>query len=109
MIADDVLTPEEASALLKVPRRTLVELCRRGEVPGARKVGRRWRIPRAGLGRMFVEVERADLQTRVESLEDRDLSPGDPAGLDRRGLEEGRRGVRSADAARAPGRGPRRS
>ena len=36
----DVLTPDEAAALLKVPRRTVVALCARGDLVGAAKVGR---------------------------------------------------------------------
>jgi hypothetical protein len=35
---EEVLSPDEAAAWLKVPRKTFTALCRRGVVPGARKV-----------------------------------------------------------------------
>lgn len=49
----DLLTPDEAASELKVPVRTVVQLCAQGRIPGAAKVGRRWRIPRAALERLF--------------------------------------------------------
>jgi len=42
---DEILTTEEVAKHLKLPPSTIVLLCARGEIPGARKVGRRWRIP----------------------------------------------------------------
>ena len=48
MEADEVLTCEEASALLKVSNKTLLRLARDGEVP-AQKVGRAWRFCRSEL------------------------------------------------------------
>lgn len=44
----DVLTAEEAAALLRVSTKTLLALAREGEVPGE-KVGRAWRFLRAEL------------------------------------------------------------
>jgi excisionase family DNA binding protein len=41
-----VLTPAEAQELLRVSRNTLYELLRRGRVPGARRLGRSYRIHR---------------------------------------------------------------
>ncbi len=52
-LALDVLTPEEAGALLRVPVKTVVQLFRQGRIPTAVKVGRRWRILRSGLSAMF--------------------------------------------------------
>jgi hypothetical protein len=43
---DDILTPEEFAPLVKIAAKTPVGLCRKGRIPGARKVGRFWRIPR---------------------------------------------------------------
>jgi excisionase family DNA binding protein len=43
-----VYTPEEATAVLKVGRRTLLELLRTGQLPG-RKVGGQWRIAEPAL------------------------------------------------------------
>ncbi len=37
------LTPEEAAEYLKVSKRTLLDLARRGQIPG-RKIGNRWRF-----------------------------------------------------------------
>jgi len=51
-----LLTPDDAAAILRVPVRTVVQLCAQGRIPGAAKVGRRWRIPEAGLGRMFPDA-----------------------------------------------------
>lgn len=39
-----VLTPEEAAEILKVSPKTVVQLCREGRIPGAKKIGRRWRM-----------------------------------------------------------------
>lgn len=46
----DVLTASEASALLGIPRSTLYELARRGDLP-ARQIGRRWIFRRSLLDR----------------------------------------------------------
>ena len=47
---DDVLTVEEASNILKVSRKTLYNLMKRGEIHAV-KVGKRWRILRISLER----------------------------------------------------------
>lgn len=46
--ADEVLTAEEAAALLKVSTKTLLRLARDGDLPG-QKVGRAWRFVRSEL------------------------------------------------------------
>lgn len=46
--ADEVLTAEEAAALLKVSTKTLLRLARSGDLPG-QKVGRAWRFVRGDL------------------------------------------------------------
>lgn len=48
MTERDVLTSEEAAALLRVSRKTLYRLARNRELPGT-KVGRSWRFHRADL------------------------------------------------------------
>ncbi len=48
MAERDVLTPDEAAALLRVSRTTLYRLARNGELPGT-KVGRSWRFYRGDL------------------------------------------------------------
>ena len=40
-----MLTPEEVAEKLRVTSRHIRNLCDRGEIPGARKVGNLWRIP----------------------------------------------------------------
>ena len=45
----EVLSPEDAAAMLKIPRKTFLGLCRRGFVPGAQKIGRHWRVTRSAL------------------------------------------------------------
>ncbi len=52
MTGPEFLTPNQAAELLQLPRRTVLELCRRGEL-GARKLGRTWRIPRQAIERVF--------------------------------------------------------
>src|SRR5688500_3667103 len=49
----EVPAPQQAAELLQVPRRTVVRPCARGERLGARKLGRRWRIPRSALSAIF--------------------------------------------------------
>ena len=48
-----VYTPDELALALHVPRKTIVALCRTGKLPGARKVGRGWRIPEAAVASFF--------------------------------------------------------
>ena len=45
---DEILTCQEASALLKVSDKTLLKLAREGDLPG-QKVGRAWRFCRTDL------------------------------------------------------------
>ncbi len=52
MTQHEVLTPEQAADVLQLPKRTVLDLCRRGEL-GAKKLGRRWRIPRESLRTVF--------------------------------------------------------
>ncbi len=40
-------TPEEVASYLDVTPDTIRDLCRKGEIRGARQVGRQWRIPRS--------------------------------------------------------------
>ena len=47
-VVDEVLTPEEAAALLKVSTKTVLRRARAGELP-AGKVGRAWRFRRSEL------------------------------------------------------------
>lgn len=42
-------TPEETAMYLGVEPNTIRELARKGKIPGARKIGRVWRIPRSYL------------------------------------------------------------
>ena len=55
----DVLTASEASALLGIPRSTLYELARRGDLP-ARQIGRRWIFRRSLLDRATLPQSEPD-------------------------------------------------
>lgn len=44
----DIITPQEAAAILKLHQRTIYKLLKEGNLPGAR-VGGVWRINRAAL------------------------------------------------------------
>lgn len=46
---DDVYTPDEFAAKVKLPRRTVTDLCARGEIPGAFQLAGEWRIPADGV------------------------------------------------------------
>ena len=54
----DVLTIEELSAYLKIPKSTLYKLVREGKIP-SQKVGRHWRFRKEAIDRWLDE-------TRVE-------------------------------------------
>ncbi len=45
----DYIPMEEAMALTGYKRANITLLCRQGKIAGAKKVGNRWLIPRAGL------------------------------------------------------------
>lgn len=58
----DVLTIEELSAYLKIPKSTLYKVVREGKIP-SQKVGRHWRFRKAAIDRWLEEIraEEADL------------------------------------------------
>lgn len=41
-----IITVDEASALLRVSKKAVYDMLRRDQLPGARKVGRSWRMHR---------------------------------------------------------------
>jgi len=51
----DVLTIEELSAYLKIPRSTLYKLVREGRIP-SQKVGRHWRFRKEAIDRWLDET-----------------------------------------------------
>ena len=51
----DVLTIEELSAYLKIPRSTLYKLVREGKIP-SQKVGRHWRFRKEAIDRWLDET-----------------------------------------------------
>jgi excisionase family DNA binding protein len=53
--ADEVLTADEAAALLKVSKKTVLRQARVGDLPAV-KVGRSWRFLRSQLLARFGEV-----------------------------------------------------
>ena len=59
----DVLTIEELSVYLKIPKSTLYKLVREGKVP-AQKVGRHWRFRKKAIDRWLDEtrVEEPDIK-----------------------------------------------
>lgn len=46
--AHDLLFPEEVAAALRIAKRTVYDLCKRGDI-AALKVASEWRIPRTAL------------------------------------------------------------
>ena len=52
----EVLTPKRGEGGFELPAKTVSALCARGDIcPGARKLGRCWRIPRWAIQRLFEE------------------------------------------------------
>lgn len=58
MTDHDVLTLDEAAALLRLDRRTVADAIRRGDLPG-RKIGRRWRLSRRAVLRWIGAADHA--------------------------------------------------
>ncbi len=59
---DDVLTIDELSAYLKIPKSTLYLLARRGKMP-CQKIGRHWRFQKNAIDRWLAEM-RGNTQKR---------------------------------------------
>lgn len=62
---DDVLTIEELSAYLKVPKSTLYKLVREGKLP-SHKVGRHWRFRKEAIDRWLDETRAEKPDARGE-------------------------------------------
>ena len=57
----DVLTIEELSAYLKIPRSTLYKLVREGKIP-SQKIGRHWRFRKETIDRWLDETQGESIQ-----------------------------------------------
>jgi len=60
-----VLTIEELSAYLKIPKSTLYKLVREGKVP-SQKVGRHWRFRKEAIDRWLDETQAEEPDTKGE-------------------------------------------
>ena len=54
-MTDTLLTPAEAAERLRVTPQTVTGMARRGDLPGAAKVGAQWRIPESAISGLFAE------------------------------------------------------
>ena len=61
----DVLTIEELSFYLKIPKSTLYKLVREGRVP-SQKVGRHWRFRKVAIDRWLDETRAEEPETKGE-------------------------------------------
>jgi excisionase family DNA binding protein len=61
----DVLTIEELSFYLKIPKSTLYKLVREGRVP-SQKVGRHWRFRKVAIDRWLDETRAEEQDTKGE-------------------------------------------
>ena len=61
----DVLTIEELSFYLKIPKSTLYKLVREGKVP-SQKVGRHWRFRKEAIDRWLDETRAEEPDTKGE-------------------------------------------
>jgi excisionase family DNA binding protein len=59
----DVLTIEELSVYLKIPKSTLYKLVREGRVP-SQKVGRHWRFRKVAIDRWLDETRAEEPETK---------------------------------------------
>ena len=55
------VSPEEAGVYFDVSAETMRRLCREGKIPGARKIGGQWRIPRS-----FLSTDATTIQKLAE-------------------------------------------
>jgi excisionase family DNA binding protein len=55
------VSPEEAGAYFNISAETIRRLCREGKIPGVRKIGGQWRIPRS-----FLSSDTATVQQLAE-------------------------------------------
>ena len=55
----EIFTPDEVAAYLKVSKKTVYRMLRRGELR-AFKAGKHWRVPRDGLGALIARESRND-------------------------------------------------
>ena len=62
---DDILTIEELSVYLKIPKSTLYKLVREGKVP-SQKVGRHWRFLKEAINRWLDETQVEKPETKGE-------------------------------------------
>ena len=60
-----ILTIEELSAYLKIPRSTLYKLVREGEIP-SQKVGRHWRFRKEAIDRWLDETWAEEPKPRAD-------------------------------------------
>jgi excisionase family DNA binding protein len=102
-------TPAQVADRLQLPRRTVTDLCKRGNFPGARKFGRTWRIPAAAVTDK-VESD-ANLQEGTEQVRGEVVrvdDPGEAESVDGPRVEKGSGGVRGPKTARARRKRPAR-
>lgn len=59
----DVLTIEELSTYLKIPKSTLYKLVREGKIPG-QKIGRHWRFSKDAIDQSLGESHRMEKKSR---------------------------------------------
>ncbi len=53
----EIFTPDEVAAYLKISKKTVYQMLRRGELH-AFKAGKHWRVPRDGLGALIARDSR---------------------------------------------------
>jgi excisionase family DNA binding protein len=58
------VSPEEAGAYFGISADTMRKLCRERKIPGARKIGGQWRIPRA-----FLQTDADTVQQMADEQE----------------------------------------
>lgn len=83
MIAPKPATADDIAEWLEVPRRTVIYMAIRGEIPGARKLGRRWFFPPVlQLARMMFPEDRDGCVGDVDSKPGKVEDPGTVGGAE---------------------------
>jgi len=83
----DVLTIEELSAYLKIPKSTLYKLVREGKVP-CQKIGRHWRFRKEAIDR-WLEETHGDTTNRQDSRFGRTKGAPEGRGLGKARVKDG--------------------
>jgi excisionase family DNA binding protein len=107
------LTPKQVAYFVQVPEKTIVALCAQGRIPGAKKIGRRWRVNTKSFlqwcEQPTAEVSHEHARSETWGVERRNLASRPETNDHVSGLGSRRQDLRSSSANRNSGKGHHRS